>query len=179
VVPFDGYCGPGDTSKHDREAPTMASDNRTDCDIADLTELWDVAAQAYLDGDLPRYAALANHAPDFTLTPPYGGDPRHGFDGSDEAVERTANMFRGGDVEVEVHASYASAGLAVLVAVERQHGTVGDLPRQEWSLRITLVFRRDGDRWQLVHRHADPLTRPVTDELFAEIARGEHAAPPR
>jgi ketosteroid isomerase-like protein len=153
----------------------MATDDRTAQDIADLTELWSAAAQAYLDGDLPRYADLANHAPDFTLTPPYGGDPRQGFDGSDEAVERTANTFRGGEVDLEVHASYASGGLAVLVAVERQHGTVGDLPSQEWSLRITLVFRRDGDRWQLVHRHADPLTRPVTNELFAEIARGEHA----
>jgi hypothetical protein len=27
-----------------------------------------------------------------------------------------------------------------------------------------------------VHRHADPLTRPITNELFAEIARGVHAA---
>ena len=95
-----------------------------------------MAAQAYLDGDLPRYAALADHAPDFTLTPPYGGVPRHGFDGSEQAVERTASTFRGGDVDLEVHASYASDGLAVLVATERQHGTVGDLPRQEWSLRI-------------------------------------------
>ena len=93
----------------------MATDDRTDRDIAALTELWSVAAQAYLDGDLPRYAALANHAPDFTLTPPYGGNPRHGFDGSDQAVERTANTFRGGDVDLEVHASYASDGLAVLV----------------------------------------------------------------
>ena len=80
-------------------------------------------------------------------------------------------------MNLEVHASYASDGLAVLVATERQHGTVGDLPSQEWSLRITSVFRRDGDRWQLVHRHADPLTRPVTNEHFAQVARGEHAAP--
>lgn len=42
----------------------MATDDRTDHDIADLTDLWSVAAQAYLDGDLPRYAALANHPPD-------------------------------------------------------------------------------------------------------------------
>ena len=59
--------------------------DRTDRDLAELTERWSDAAQAYLDGDLPRYAALANHAPDFTLTPPLGGDPRDGFDGSDQA----------------------------------------------------------------------------------------------
>ena len=154
----------------------MTTDDHTVQDLSDLTELWSVAAQAYLDGDLPRYAALANHAPDYTLTPPIGGDPREGFDGSDQAVEWTAKTFRGGDTSLEVFASYASGDLAVLVATERQRGTVGDLPSQEWSLRLTLVFRRDGDRWRLLHRHADPLTRPITGELFAEIARGEHAA---
>ena len=40
----------------------MAADDRTDRDITDLTEMWSLAAQAYLDGDLPRYATLANHA---------------------------------------------------------------------------------------------------------------------
>jgi len=154
----------------------MATDERAVHDMAELTELWSVAAQAYLDGDLPRYAALANHAPDYTLIPPNGGDPRKGFDASAQAVEWTAKTFRGGDVSLEVFASYTSGDLAVLVATERQHGTVGDLPRQEWSMRLTLVFRRDGDRWRLVHRHADPLIRPITHELFVEIARGEHVA---
>ena len=143
--------------------------------LAELNERWATAAQAYLDGDLRRYAGLANHSTDYTLMPPNGGDPRRGFDGSDEAVEWTANTFRGGQAELEVFQTYASGDLAVLVAVERQHGTVGDLPRQEWSLRITLVFRRVGHDWQLVHRHADPLTRPITPDLFATIARGDHA----
>jgi ketosteroid isomerase-like protein len=154
----------------------MAGDNHTGHDLADLIELWSAAAQAYLDGDLRRYAALANHAPDYTLIPPNGGDPREGFDASDEAVDWTARTFRGGDAQLQVFASYMSGDLAVLVATEQQHGTVGDLPRQEWSLRLTLVFRRDGGRWRLVHRHADPLTRPISAQLFAEIARGEHAA---
>jgi hypothetical protein len=51
--------------------------------IAELVEHWSMAAQAYLNGDLPTYAGLANHAADYTLTPPCGGDPRRGFDGSD------------------------------------------------------------------------------------------------
>ena len=129
--------------------------------LDDLKQLWATAAQAYLDGDLRRYAALAKHSSDYTLTPPNGGDPRRGFDGSDAAVEWTARTFRGGNAEVEVFETYASGDLAVLVAVERQHGTVGDVPSQEWSLRITLVFRREGENWRLVHRHADPLTRPT------------------
>jgi len=63
----------------------------------------------------------------------------------------------------------------VLVAVERQQATIADLPDQEWSLRITLVFRREDGEWRLVHRHADPLTRPIEPGLFAALARGEHA----
>jgi ketosteroid isomerase-like protein len=79
-------------------------------------------------------------------------------------------------VDVEVFQAFASGDLAVLVAVERQHGPVGDLPSQDWSLRITLVFRRDDGEWRLVHRHADPLTRPIDPDLLAAIARGEHTA---
>jgi ketosteroid isomerase-like protein len=145
--------------------------------VAQLVDRWSRAAQAYLDGDLRTYAALANHASDYTLIPPIGGNPRRGFDDSNEAVEWTERNFRGGHVEVEVFQTYTSGDLAVLVAVERQSGTFGDLPRQEWSLRLTLVFRRDGDQWRLVHRHADPLTRPIDPDLFAAIARGDHATP--
>ena len=78
-------------------------------------------------------------------------------------------------MELEVFKTYTSGDLAVLVAVERQAGTVGDLPAQDWSLRITLVFRREGTDWRLVHRHADPLVHAVNPELFASIARGEHS----
>jgi ketosteroid isomerase-like protein len=142
---------------------------------AELIDRWSAAARAYMNGDLRTYAALANHAPDYLLMPPYGGDPRRGFDGSADAIAWTARTFRGGQVDVEVFDVYASGDLAVLVAVERQHGTVGEQPSQDWSLRITLVFRREGDDWRLVHRHADPLTRPIDPDLFAAIARGEHA----
>src|SRR4051794_18517157 len=73
----------------------------TNNDSAELIDRWSTAAQAYLDGDLRTYARLADHASDYTLIPPYGGDPRRGFDGSDEAVAWTARTFRGGTVEVE------------------------------------------------------------------------------
>src|SRR3954451_23802633 len=98
----------------------MATGDRAGHDLAELKELWSVAAHAYLEGDLSRYATLANHAADFTLTPPYGGDPRGGFDGSDQAVEWTASTFRGGNTHLEVFAEYASGDIAVLVGVERQ-----------------------------------------------------------
>jgi len=145
--------------------------------VAGLVELWSAAARAYVNGDLPTYAGLARHGEDYTLMPPYGGEPRRGFDGSDEAAQWLARTFLGGDTDVEVFQTYASGDLAVLVAFERQQATVAPLPRQDWSLRVTLVFRREDGAWRLVHRHADPLTRPIGPALFAEIARGDHAAP--
>ena len=36
--------------------------------------------------------------------------------------------------------TYASGDMAVLVAIERQHGEVGGMPDQDWSLRVTLSF---------------------------------------
>jgi ketosteroid isomerase-like protein len=152
----------------------MTSTEITEEDVAALIACWSEAAQLYMDGDLRAYAAIARHADDYTLLPPNGGDARSGFDGSDDAVEWTARTFRGGQAELEVFKTYRTGDLAVLVAVERQVGTVGDLPPQDWSLRLTLVFRREGTDWRLVHRHADPLVRPVKPELFAAVARGDH-----
>lgn len=68
--------------------------------------------------------------------------------------------------------AYASGDMAVLVIIERQQAEVGGLPAQDWSLRVTLVWRREGAEWQLVHRHADPIVRSISIERAAALARG-------
>ena len=78
-------------------------------------------------------------------------------------------------MEVEVDASYVTDDLAVLAVVERQRGLVGDLAEQDWSLRVTLVFRRDGGQWRLVHRHADALVHTIGWNTLSQLARGELA----
>ena len=120
-----------------------------------------------------RYVELIRHTDDYTLMPPNGGETRRGFDDSPEALDAMARFFRGGEARLEVEATYASGDLAVLVAVERQHGEVGGLPDQDCSLRVTLVFRREGSTWRLAHRHADPLTRAIGHEAMAWLARGD------
>jgi ketosteroid isomerase-like protein len=150
----------------------MGTGKVTDQELADLVGLMGEAASAFIGGDMRRYLELIRHADDYTLMAPFGGKPRRGFDASDQAVEALARYFRGGEADLQVFESYVSGDLAVLVAVERQHGEVGDLPDQDWSLRVTLVFRREGTGWQLVHRHADPLVHEITIEQAASIARG-------
>jgi hypothetical protein len=63
-------------------------------------------------------------------------------------------------------------GSSFSVMIERQRGEVGGLPAQDWSLRVTEVYRKDGSEWQLVHRHADPLVQHITLQQAAVIARG-------
>ena len=121
----------------------------TDQELAELVRRVTEAAEALIRGDAEGYVARIKHADDYTLMSPYGGDPTRGFDDSDEALAALAHFFRGGDADVEVVETYASGDLAVLVVVERQRGIVGDLPEQDWSLRVTWVFRRTADsEWE-------------------------------
>jgi ketosteroid isomerase-like protein len=103
---------------------------------------------------------------------PFGGEPTRGFDTSPERLEALERFFQGGEAELELVESYTSGDLVVLVVIERQHGQVGGLPEQDWSLRVTWVFRREGSEWRQVHRHADPLVNGISFEQLAALARG-------
>jgi ketosteroid isomerase-like protein len=142
-------------------------------DLADLVARVREATASLIRGDVRRYLALVPSAEDYTLMPPTGGETRHGFDSSAETIEALEAFFAGeGDGEFELEQSYVSGDLAVLVGVERQHGVVSGLPGQDWSLRVTLVFRREESDWRLAHRHADALVHPIDMEQLAKLARG-------
>jgi ketosteroid isomerase-like protein len=81
-------------------------------------------------------------------------------------------VLRLGRATFELQQSYSSGDVVVLVGVERQHGEAGGLPDQDWSLRVTLVFRRLNGGWELAHRHADPFVRDIPFDHCAELARG-------
>ena len=150
----------------------MAQGTITEDELAALIRRTAEAADAYMRGEIRRARALVPQADGFTLMPPYGGEVMRGVDNSDAAVEAMARMFRNGEATLDVAESYASGDLVVLALIERQHGEVGGLPDQDWSLRVTLVFRREDAGWRLVHRHADPLVHPITHEQLAALARG-------
>jgi len=150
----------------------MGQAHNTDADVTELVQRTAEAAAAYIRGDIRHYLSLIKHADDYSLMPPYGGEPKRGFD-VEAAMDATPKMFQGGEAELEVVQALASGDLAVIVAIERQRGKVGGLPEQDWSLRVTLVFRREGPEWQLVHRHADPLVHPISMEHMSVLARGQ------
>jgi len=142
---------------------------------AAAAQLVDLAAEknaAFMRGNIQRWSELVRIAADFTLMQPFGGPPSRGFDMNSTRMAEMARYFRNGKTDLELVQTYACEDIVVLVMIERQTAEVGGLPEQDWSLRVTEVYRKAGSEWQLVHRHADPLVRPVKLEQAAALARG-------
>jgi ketosteroid isomerase-like protein len=132
--------------------------------------------QAWVNGRAD-YAEMMSHAPDFTIAGPFGGAPIRGWsERSRTAQAQVASQFKGGTGDVELVASYETSDLIVLVIVERSQVKFGDNDNpQPWILRTTQVYRREGDKWLIVHRHADPLVEfRNLSETVALVAKREH-----
>lgn len=153
------------------QAPETARRTVSDEELDDIIRRAGAANSAFMNGDIEGFLRQFAVADDFTLMAPFGGPPTRGFDVSSERLAHLKRYFAGGESVQELVGSYASADLVVLAVIERQHAWVGGLPKQDWSLRVTLVYRREGSEWLLVHRHADPLVKSISLEQAAEIAR--------
>lgn len=142
-------------------------------DVAALIRLSADSQAALLRGDIAGYRALVAHTDDYTLMSPFGGTPTHGADMTEERWEAVGRYFRNGALKLEIVQSYATEDMVVLALIEWVRGEVGDLPAQDWPLRVTLVYRRDNGQWRLAHRHADSLVKGISLKQAAALARGE------
>lgn len=138
---------------------------------ADLVRQRSDAANAWLRGDMDTYLALTVHTHGFTLTRPDGGAPEQ-FEDRGATFDDWQSPFTDGESTLEVTAVHRFDDIAVLVLIERQHGRVGGRADQDLSLRVTEVMRRTEGGWELVHRHADPLVRPLTPGQLMDLMRG-------
>jgi ketosteroid isomerase-like protein len=116
------------------------------------------AATSYVNGDpAPVLVLLTKHAKSTF----FGPDGSY-IEGAKEVLsthEKGAQAFEpGGANELELLQVFASDGIAYWVGIQRakarMHGKSELVPM---SLRVTEVFRREGEGWKLVHRHADML----------------------
>jgi len=151
----------------------MSGSEITDEQVDELVARVREATGALMGGDVRRYLALVDEAPDYTLMPPTGGPTRRREELTAATIAGLEAFFSGGgEGDLELEQTYTSGDLAVLVGVERQHGSLGGLPDQEWPLRVTLVFRHEESGWRLVHRHADALVHPIDMALVSRLAAG-------
>ena len=141
--------------------------------VAELIQRSADSNAALMRGDIDRYRALITLTDDFTLMSPFGGTPTRGADMTSESWKAMGRFFRNGTLQQELVQAYGSTDMVVLAIIERTRVEVGGLPAQDWPLRVTLVFRREGAEWRLAHRHADPLVAGINLERAAALARGE------
>lgn len=142
-----------------------------DPDIDEVIALSNLGNAALMRGDVDSYRALLPPTGDFTLLGPFGGMMRIA-EMTEERWTAMGRYFRNGTFSSEIIAAYRAADLVVLVTNERNLVEVGGLPAQEWALRVTLVYHREGGQWRMAHRHADPLVARIGEEHAAALARG-------
>jgi ketosteroid isomerase-like protein len=173
LAPTDFGCAASTSASAVRNTAPASIPEETEKIVAELVQKSALANTVLMQGDTQHYRELVTHSDDYTLMSPFGGEPSHGHNFTDERWEAIGRFFRNGSFKQDIVQTYASADMVVLVLIEHCNVEVGGLPAQEWPLRVTLVYRRAGAEWQLVHRHADPLAPGVSVATAAALARGE------
>lgn len=122
----------------------------------------ETAARAYVNGDSQPLDALSAKSGAATFFGPRGGHT-NGAEQVWSRYESDAKAFqKGGETHFEILHLQASDGLAYWVGFQhaqaRMQGREQAIPMK---LRVTELFRREGDDWKLIHRHADDKAEPA------------------
>lgn len=110
-------------------------------------------------GNPDVYFELYSDSEDATLANPFG-PPARGRAQIEQAGRAAASNYReGGVVGFETVAKHLGADLGYTVEIERFETKLGGSDElTPVALRVTSIYRPEGDAWKLIHRHADPIT---------------------
>ena len=119
-----------------------------------------LALDAFVRGDPGPILSIFSERDDVVLANPFG-PPRRGRIEVERATEQAAALFRDGTCRYEEISRYVTPDLGYIHELERAEAkTGGNEEFSTVSLRVTMIYRREGDTWKIVHRHADPITAP-------------------
>ena len=125
-----------------------------DLKLAEALEQVRLALAEMGSGNPEPYIACWADSDDATLFGAWGPIDK-GFRRLAKTFRWVGSRFRSGRLVPE-HSVVASSGdLAYTVGFERGEVTVDDGPPRLMTIRVTHIYRRSGDIWRLVHRHAD------------------------
>lgn len=118
----------------------------------------EAAAGAYVRGDAEPLGQVVARVSQATFFSPRG-DYVTGADAVWSRYDQDAAAFESAsDNHFEILDIGASDGIAYWVGLQRATARMrGSDEAVNFNLRITEIFRREGDEWKLVHRHADQL----------------------
>lgn len=128
-----------------------------------------LALREFPSGNPEPAKELFSQQEDVTLGNPFGPFAR-GFGDVAQTMQRAATLMRDGSTTtIDVVSKHVSPDLACLVQVEHVETKLdGRDESSQFSLRTTTVFRREGEVWRIVHRHADPITTPRSPESLIQ-----------
>jgi len=138
----------------------------SDSDFDAAIEAHRQALRAYAKGDPEPVLTDWSMSDDATLANPYGSPCRGRASIEAASRQAVANFQEGGPLHFEeVNTQFeeisrgGTADLGYVVQLEQHVGRItGREKPVTVALRVTMIFRREGDRWRVVHRHADSVT---------------------
>ena len=134
-------------------------------DFDRTVEAFRQALDPFLEGDPEPVWELWSRRDDVTLANPFG-PPVVGPEAVGRAIREAAANIRDGSIpRLEELSRFRTPDLGYVLQVEHtQARLAGSDHTSRFSLRATVIFRREGDVWRVAHRHADPITtaRPVS-----------------
>ena len=111
-------------------------------------------------GDTEPFLELWSHSPDASIMAAVGGY-HVGFDEVSKLLRWVSQRLRSDAYTARTLTTYVGGDLGASVELEDYASSVEG---QAMTLRVTHVYRKEGDSWRLLHRHAETLT-PVDEAL--------------
>ena len=136
-------------------------------DFSAAVDAYRQALDAFVTGDARPVLEHFSRRDDVTLANPLG--PRRlGRADVEQAGEGAVANFEAGSLRFEDLSRHATADLRHVVSLERAEVRLaGSDEMVPSTLRVTMIFRGEGDTWRVAHRHADPITttQPISTIL--------------
>ena len=145
----------GGASRGGAQGPS-AADGSHDASFASFLREVEAAQVQLVNGRPDAFKALWSQRGDVTLSGGLGGAIAKGWLHVRERIEWVATQYVGGTRAHQAVAQYVGQDLGYVVVRETiRFKSPADGRPVVQNLRVTQVFRREGGRWRIVHRHAD------------------------
>jgi ketosteroid isomerase-like protein len=124
----------------------------------------ETALRSFVRGDPTGYKALWSHQDDVTIFGSFGGLER-GWVQVGLRLDWASEQYSEGECTVEYVTTLGGTDVAYTVHLERTRARLGRSTEESVrEQRVTHVFRREADRWRIVHLHVDPLMHKQAPE---------------
>jgi hypothetical protein len=149
---------------HEYRCQDCCDTRRIGIDLNQAVEAQYEAMRAIARGDPEPTKALYSSADDVTLANPWG-PAASGRSAVCEMLDFVGTRFRDGVLDgIDRLAAYIGSDIATMLDVEHWRAKVSGRDEiTSFDLRVTCTYRREGDTWKLVSRHADPISAPRPD----------------